>query len=148
ARPTARTKGTHMLDDTFSLPIDERYLLVALTPEDGPNVQALLERSADYSEQVMGLPPRPAEAQSLYLGLPEGKGYEDKLLFGVYSTDRQHLVGVFDAVRNYPELGEWWIGLLLLAPAQRGQGLGARIYRTFDGWAGTQGAQGIRLAVL
>ena len=136
-----------MLDDTLSLPIDERYRLIALTPDDVPDVQALLERSADYSELVMGLPPGPAEAQSLYIDLPEGKGYEDKLLLGVFTTERR-LVGVFDAIRDYPELGEWWIGLLLLEPKQRSQGLGERTYQVFERWAGTHGAQGIRLAVL
>jgi GNAT superfamily N-acetyltransferase len=110
-------------------------------------VQALLERGADYSELVMGLPPGPAEAQSLYIDLPPGKGYEDKCLLGIYAAE-QRLVGVFDAIRHYPESGEWFIGLLLLEPEQRGQGLGARIYRVFAQWAGTQGAQGIRLAVL
>lgn len=136
-----------MLDDTLSLPIDERYTLVALTAEDGPDVQSLLERSADYSELVMGLPPGPADAQSLYIDLPEGKGYEDKLLLGVFTAER-HIVGMFDAIRDYPEPGEWWIGLQLLEPAQRSQGLGERIYTVFEAWAGTRGARGIRLAVL
>lgn len=136
-----------MLDDTLSLPIDERYTLLVLIPEDGPNAQTLLERAADYSELVMGLPPGPAEAQSLYTDLPEGKGYEDKLLLGVYTADHQ-LVGVLDAVRDYPEPGEWWIGLFLLQPDVRGQELGDRMYRVFETWAGAQGAHGIRLAVL
>lgn len=135
-----------MLDDTLTLPIDERYTLLALAPEDGPNVQALLERAADYSALVMGLPPGPAEAQSLYTDLPEGKGYEDKLMLGVYTAD-QRLVGVLDAVRDYPELGEWWLGLLLLEPDARGQRLGERVYRVFEQWASGKGAQGIRLAV-
>jgi GNAT superfamily N-acetyltransferase len=136
-----------MLGEGMSLPVDEDYLLIALTPEDGPDVQALLERSADYSELVMGLPPGPAEAQSLYAGLPEGKGCEDKLLFGVFTGERR-LVGVLDAIRDYPGPGEWWVGLLLLEPGQRGRGLGERVYRVFERRAGTQGARGIRLAVL
>ena len=136
-----------MFDDTLILPIDEHYTLVALTPDDGPEVQALLERGADHAELVMGLPPGPAEAQSLYIDLPEGKGYDDKLLLGVY-TDIHELVGVFDAIRDYPEPGEWWAGLLLLEPAQRNHGLGERIYRAFERWAGTQGARGIQLAVV
>jgi GNAT superfamily N-acetyltransferase len=136
-----------MLSETLSLPIDERYTLVALTPDDGPEVQALLERSADYSELVMGLPPGPAEAQSLYIDLPEGTGYEDKLLLGVF-TGEHRLVGALDAVRDHPERGEWWIGLLLLEPEQRSHGLGERIYHVFERWAGARGAQGIRLAVL
>lgn len=136
-----------MLDDTLSLPVDERYTLVALTPEDGPEVQALMERCADHAELVMGVPPGPAEAQSLYMGLPEGKGYEDKLLLGVFTAERQ-LVGVLDALRDYPEPGEWWIGLLLLEPEQRGHGLGERIYNTFERWVATQGARAIQLGVV
>src|SRR5262249_12683756 len=147
---STQMRRARMRHQTLSLPIDERAALAALTPDDGPAVQALLERSADYAELVMGVPPRPAEAQSLYIDLPEGKGYADKFLLGIFSGRKgeQRLVGVLDAIRDYPEPGEWWIGLLLLEPEQRGHGLGERAFRALEHWAGARGASGIRLAVL
>jgi GNAT superfamily N-acetyltransferase len=127
--------------------IDNDYTVSPLTAEDGQEVQALMERCSDHAELTMGLLPGPAEAQSLYAQLPEGKDYDDKILLGIYTAERQ-LVGVLDAVRDYPEPGEWYIGLLLLEPAQRRHGLGERVYRAFERWAASQGAQGIRLAVV
>src|SRR5262249_33828213 len=56
------------------------------------------------------------------------------------------LVGVFDAVCDYPEPGEWWIGLP--EPTHRAQGLGESTYHAFESRAGTHGAQGIHLTVL
>jgi ribosomal protein S18 acetylase RimI-like enzyme len=63
-------------------------------------------------------------------------------------TGQQELAGVLDAVRDYPAPGDWWLGLLLLAPAQRNQGLGQRVYQAFEHWAGENGARCIYLGVL
>jgi GNAT superfamily N-acetyltransferase len=128
-------------------PTVDGYSLAALTPEDGPRAQRLCERCADYSEMVMGVPPGPAEAQSLYMALPEGKTYEDKLLMGIFAGPEE-LVGVLDAVRDVPTSGMWWLGVLLLDPARRDQGLGTSVYRAFEQWAAAHGAQAIQLAVV
>lgn len=122
------------------------YTVRPLTPDDGDDLQALCERCADYFELISGLPPGPSEAQSLFFGLPEGKGYEDKFVIGVFDT-QGHLVGVLDVIRDYPEAGIWHIGLLLLEPVQRQRGLGTAVYRAFEQWAGASGAQRIRLGV-
>jgi len=58
------------------------------------------------------------------------------------------LFGVLDAIRDYPTQDDWWLGLLLLDPAQRNQGLGRRIYQSFEHWAGQQGARRIFLGVV
>ncbi len=124
----------------------EGYPLAYLTPEHGPLVQELCERCADAIELVMGVPPGPAEAQSLYIDLPEGKGYEDKLLLGVFAGPDE-LIGMLDAVRDYPAPGEWRLGVLMFDPAHRGQGLGTRIVRAFERWAAAAGARAIQLTV-
>ncbi len=130
----------------FPLPPLEGYTLAALSPTEEPLVKALCERCADYIELVAGLPPSPELARDLYTLLPAGKGYEDKILIGIFAGPAE-LVGLLDAVRDYPTQGVWFLGLLLLEPARRGQGLGEKIYRTFEGWAKTLGAQSIRLSV-
>lgn len=128
-------------------PIGDDYTLRYLTPDDGPAIQQLCERSGDYFDVITGLPPGPAEAQSLFVALPEGSSYEDKALIGVFAPTGT-LIGVMDAVRNAPEPGEWWLGALLLDPEWRNRGLGARLYHAFEWWAGAMGAQGVHLSVV
>lgn len=128
------------------IPAPAGYLLEQLTPEDEPQVHALLERCADYIALVSGLPPSPATTHDLYVVLPEGKGYEDKFLIGLFTADNA-LIGVLDAIRNHPQPGEWYIGLLLLEPEQRGHGLGEQVYHAFERWTAQQGSKAIRLTV-
>lgn len=135
-----------MNDFPVPVPAIAGYTLRYLTPEDGPQAQALCERAADYLEMIMGLPPGPAEAQSLYLAVPPGKDGSDKALLGIF--DGETLIGAVDAVRDYPEPGEWWLGLLLLDPEHRGQGIGAATLRAFSEWTAMMGARGVRLGVV
>ncbi len=118
-----------------------------LQPEDTATLQTLLERCADYSRLVTGSPPGPAAAASLLTDCPPGKTVSDKCAIGIF-TERQELTGVLDAVRGYPTPVDWWLGLLLLDPAVRGQGLGQRLYQAFEGWAAQQGARCIYLGVV
>ncbi len=141
-----------------ALPALEEYWFTYLTPQELPLVQTLCEQCARELEQtahlqpglslehVLGLPPGSSLAQELALALPAGKGYEDKLLLGIFARPQQ-LVGVLDAIRDYPVQGEWWLGLLLLEPAQRGRGLGENICRAFEQWAKNAGARYLRLVV-
>ena len=133
-----------MTKETIPAPVG--YLLMILAPEDESQVHALLERCADYIELVSGLPPSPATTHDLYMALPEGKGYEDKFLIGLFTPDNE-LIGVLDAIRDHPQQKEWYLGLLLLEPEQRGQGLGEQVYHAFEHWVAQQDAQAIRLTV-
>ena len=130
--------------DLFSLP---GFHIRLLQPEDTLLLQALLENCADYSLLVTGHAPAPSAAASLLADCPPGKTRRDKRSIGLF-TQQQELIGVLDAVRGYPAADAWWLGLLLLDPAQRGQGLGQRVYQAFEAWAGQQGAAGILLGVV
>ena len=50
--------------------------------------------------------------------------------------------------RNYPEEGDWWIGLLMLDPDERGRGLGSEIVCSASAWADKNRPRSIMLAVL
>jgi ribosomal protein S18 acetylase RimI-like enzyme len=78
---------------------------------------------------------------------PPGKTLMDKSVIGIFDEE-QVLFGVLDAVRNYPAQDDWWLGLLLLDPAQRNKGLGNRIYQAFEHWVGQQGGRRIYLGVI
>lgn len=116
-----------------------------LKAEDGPRLQEMFERCDDYFGSVTGLPVGPAEAQSMFMVLPEGKGYEDKFLIGIF--DHHELVGMIEAIRNYPKQAIWWIGLMLLVPERRGKRLGTAVYQALEKWIAGQGGREVRLAV-
>jgi GNAT superfamily N-acetyltransferase len=123
------------------------YHVEQLQPEDNAALQALLERSSDYSQLVTGSPPGSSAANSLLTNYPEGKTANDKLDIGIY-TELKDLIGILDVIRDYPSQHDWWIGLLLFAPKYRGQGLGQLVYRAFEQWVSRQGAQRVYLGVV
>jgi RimJ/RimL family protein N-acetyltransferase len=135
---------THFQDTLFKVP---GCHVKQLQPEDTPALQALLEKSSDYSQLLTGSPPRSSAAASLLTDTPEGKTPNDKFVIGLF-TETKDLIGVLDVVRNYPAQHDWWLGLLLFDPQARGQGLGQHVYRAFEAWVSQQGAQRVYLGVL
>ena len=123
--------------------------LVDLNPigvEALDELQSLIERSADYYEQVYGHPPGPAEATSVYSVLPDGvETYDTKILLAVIKESR--MVGVIDAVRDWPSPGTWAVGLLLLEPGVRGRGLGTVVLERLEDRAAAEGAAQLRVGV-
>jgi GNAT superfamily N-acetyltransferase len=114
---------------------------------DAGALQLLYERCSDYHEEHEGIPTRPTAAAEELAALPPGKAPADKFSFGIYSPDDE-MVGYLDMVRDFPSAGEWQIGLLMLDPAVRGAGLGARIFRAAAVWVREQGGCTMSLGVL
>ena len=125
----------------------EGFHVVRLTPDDAPHVQSLYERCNDYHVAHEGTPTRATAGEEELTSLPPGRSMEDKFSFGIYAPGRE-LIGYLELFRNYPADGEWWIGLLMLDPKMRRRGLGSRILRAASGWAASNAAQAIQLAVL
>ncbi len=117
-----------------------------LEPESMPDLQTLLEHSADYFFLIEGHPPGLNAAESLAQDRPPGWSLDNKFLIGIRDRDDQ-LVAVIDGMRDYPDAGIFWVGLLLVDPDHRGQGLGERIMNNFERWARDQGARQVRLGV-
>jgi len=118
-----------------------------LRPGDAAAVQRLYERCTDFHELAEGMPTRPTAGAEEIEALPPGKMSTDKHLFGIVAADGE-LAGYVDLTRDYPERGEWWLGLLMLDPASRGAGLGSRVVRGAAEWAVGRGARAILLGVL
>lgn len=118
-----------------------------INPDDLTDLQALIERSADFIELVEGTPPSPHGAEELAAESPPGWGLDKKILIGVYDPEGQ-MVAVIEGIRDYPEAGVYWIGLMLIDPDHRNQGLGERMLRGFEDWARGQGAHQIGLGVV
>ncbi len=94
-----------------------------LEPEDIEGLQALFNQCPDYAMIVEGMPVSPTAAQELFQALPPGGSFSNKLMIGIFHRGGE-IGGVLEGMRHYPQKNIWWIGLLLLAPAIRNQGLG------------------------
>jgi len=119
---------------------------VRLDEARAPELQAFYEGCADYVELVTGQPPGPDEAADLLRSLPRGKTHEDKFVLGLFDAPG-HQVGVLDVVRDYPQPGEWYLGLLMFGPSWRNRGLGERVYRRLEEWVRELGGHTLHLIV-
>jgi GNAT superfamily N-acetyltransferase len=120
--------------------------LRVLDLSDEPIIQRLYERCSDYIRLVCGAPPQPTQGRDDLLDMPEGKEAADKLFVGAFSPAGE-LIAVLDLVRDYPAERQWYIGLLMIDPEQRGRGLGGRIYGAVEAWIRTQRGERVGLCV-
>ena len=99
-------------------------------------LQRVLEGAPGYCQRVMGVPAGPAEAQSTYSALPEGKTYDDEM------------VGCADVIRGWPRADTSIIGLLLIAETHHGRGYGRAACAELEKTIGSWGAKRARAAVV
>ncbi len=111
-------------------------------------LQALLERCADYMTLEDGAPARPQAASDLLEALPPGRRHEQKHVLGLARAAGESLVAVIDVVRDFPDEKDWFVGLVLIDPPERGRGIGAAVMRDLEGWFRGQGGVASYLAVL
>jgi GNAT superfamily N-acetyltransferase len=127
------------------LPVATALDLVQVTAAEIPQVQAVFAASEDFAMLVDGFPAPPDEAEQLLAKIPPGSHPEDKAVMLVRLGTAN--IGVLDVVRDWPQRRVWMIGLLVLVPAARGRGVGARVLATVDRWAIESGAEKLRIAV-
>ena len=118
-----------------------------LRPEDLDDLQSLLERAGDYFEIATGRRPPKDEARRAFVAGPPSKAVNDKRVIGLYRLD-ETLVGVLDAITDWPADGVWTMGMLLLEPAVRRQGIGTALLEAYERWARSEGATTFRTAIV
>jgi ribosomal protein S18 acetylase RimI-like enzyme len=118
-----------------------------LQEADLPALQVLFEQCADYVRLLKGEEVPPTEAEDSFRSGPPGRSLEDKLLYGLFDA-RGALVAMLDAFARHPDSATWWIGLLILAPAMRGQGIGRKLVESFAEAVASQGGTLIMLGVV
>jgi GNAT superfamily N-acetyltransferase len=99
-----------------------------MRPEDEAGVGRLFAACADYFTAATGTQALPADVQSLYYALPEGADFEQKRLL-VVCRGADGVVGLVDVVDRYPDAGSCSVGVFLLAPGARRQGIGTGVAR-------------------
>lgn len=123
------------------------YSVKHLIPENAAVLQKLYEQCIEFALLTDGLAPSPTAAREEFDAVPEGKTTQDKYIFGLFDP-YNILLGMIESIRYYPDNKTWWIGLMMLAPEQRGKGLGADFYKAFERWVSVQGVQQISLSVV
>ncbi|WP_294246133.1 GNAT family N-acetyltransferase [uncultured Sphingomonas sp.] len=117
-----------------------------LTEADAPAVADLFVRCADYFLLQDGVMPEPADAVALFADVPPEKAADDQVVLGW--RDDRGLYAVAAVLRDYPDDGIWYLGLLLVDGTRRRLGIGRSLYEAIEAWAAARGARHMRLAVL
>lgn len=113
---------------------------------DRARTQDLFARAADYIRLETGLPPDGTEAERFFADAPPGADLARSCKLGQEAAGR--LVSLADLAFGFPEPGDAFVGLLLVDPACRGQGLGAALLGHLATVARARGARRLLAAVL
>lgn len=129
------------------------YRVRSVTAADAPDVQALLALDPVTFELVEGTPLRPDSALELMAELPPGVSVEHKHNFllepaGPAPARPSPAAALLSLAEGFPDERTWYLGLLFVAPAARGQGLGTRAIEALCTHARERGGAALRLAVV
>lgn len=113
--------------------------------KDTPALQNLYEDCLDYFIFAEGTPPSPTAAADEFLNLPANVDPRAKFIFGYPASGA--LTAVLEGLRDYPQPGVWYIGLMLVKPQMRSFGLGTSVFTEFEALARQSGATEFRLCV-
>ncbi|MFL0249549.1 GNAT family N-acetyltransferase [Clostridium neuense] len=110
-------------------------------------VKDLCLKCSDYYILSGGELPEEDDAKEIFTELPPNKGSKDKFVLGIFNNINE-LIGIIDIVRNFPIESTWIIGLMLIEPKERGNGLGSEIHKELVNWLGNLGARVLRIGVI
>ncbi|WP_102399354.1 GNAT family N-acetyltransferase [Haloimpatiens massiliensis] len=122
------------------------YMIKYLSKEYSNIVENLCEKCSDYYILHQGTIPSKEEIDEIFISLPPNKNYEDKFVLGIYKF--HELIGIVDIIKDFPTIGEWMLGLILIEPEERGNGLGKMVHEALAIWAKDLGAKSFRIGVI
>ena len=123
------------------------YGIKFLSLNDADQLQTLFAQYEDFFVMTNGVPAPDTTAAKEFTDVPDGKTPEDIRALGLVD-DLVRLVGAIIGVQGYPDPHTWLLGLMLLAPEQRRQGLGTAFYRAFEQWMSDQGYRFMSLCAI
>ena len=114
---------------------------------DAARLQRLLERCSDYYELHEGWP-TPGDAGEYELTVdPKAPSTAGLLVLALEEERGGALAAAVQVLTDAPEPGTWWIGLLIVAPELRSQGIGSELVRKTFAAAREASVGTIQLAV-
>jgi RimJ/RimL family protein N-acetyltransferase len=123
------------------------YKINSLSVDNISIVEKLCEKCSDYYILHDGVLPSKEDIDEIFTVLPPNKNNEDKFVLGIYKFDYE-LVGIVDIVKDFPSGGEWMLGLMLIEPDERGNGLGGIVHEALIKWAIKLRAKSFRVGVI
>jgi len=123
------------------------YLVKLLKLEDAVVLQSFYEQGIEFALLTDSQPSSSTAARDEFDAVPDGKTTEDKYIFGLFDP-QNNLIGMIESIRHYPDNQTWWLGLMMLSPQQRGQGLGSEFYQAFENWVSAQAVKQVSLSVV
>jgi GNAT superfamily N-acetyltransferase len=127
--------------------LDNNYFIRMLHVEDETILQHLCESCLDYFEIVEGRFPEKDAGREILNDLPPGWTFKDKRIFGCFN-EQDSLIGVIDILADYPDKGEWIIGLMMIDPSERGKGLGKLLHEFIKDYVLKYKADKLRIGVV
>lgn len=106
----------------------------------------LATRAADYAVLEIGRVPDKAYIDDFFRAHPPGLDSDCLLHFGV--MEGPAMVGMICIARGYEFPDDWWIGLMLIDPAFRGQQIGHKVVSLVKDRARRAEVNMLKLAVL
>lgn len=125
--------------------------LVYLDPDchlgpDANRVLSLFQEARDYVLLESSKEPDIAYLRETFDG-PPSHSKTDRFVIGVEDSSGS-LLGTAGYIRNFYSDREWYIGLLILNPAARNQGIGTKVVQKIVEHARREGGSRLRIAVL
>ncbi|SBN61592.1 Acetyltransferase (GNAT) domain-containing protein [Curtobacterium sp. 9128] len=118
----------------------------ALDSSDVDALQALLEATPDYSEQVTGYPPGPSDALSALIAVPPGYDPAGKRGVGLWADGELTAFG--DVLIGYPDPRTAYLGLLIVRGDRRRRGHGRTLHDALLADVRTAGASVVRAGIV
>lgn len=84
----------------------------------------------------------------LYTSLPGDINEGEKFILGIYSTESDYLLGVFELVEHYRNYETLTIALMMIEPEYRSQGLGHLAHSELESMAIDRNMNILRIGVL
>lgn len=109
-------------------------------------VAAFLAEAADYWLMAEGAAPGPQAAADYFTDAPPGVDPAQSHRLGLYVDGR--LSGLAELSFGFPTAEDAYLGLMILSPGQRGQGLGRAFLSHVEALARAGGSPRLYLAVL
>lgn len=125
--------------------------MITIEPLDDnniPKLQELLMRCSDYLVFQDGEPVKVDAAKNLLISKPNNVSINNKKVLGIYMSRDHSLVGVIDIVMCYAGPDILTLGLLVIEPAMRRNGIGEKAEKLLENWARSNNFSQIRLGVL
>lgn len=126
--------------------LENEYLIQTVTNDNHSEIKQLYDLCSDYHIMSSGRIATDENVDDIFK-YNEKKTIEDSLTLGIYNND-EILVGIVDIFKNYPDVGTWMIGLLLISPNERNKKLGRAVHDEIERYAVSQGANVLRIGVL